>query len=298
MKIGYLMLCNHDPKLVAKICKKVLIGTNNVVIVHVDKTANIELFKSEIHSNQVFFVADRVDIHWGGFSSIEATIKTMYMATNLGCERVVILQGRDYPIHSNLEIDSFFEKHRDVEFIRAFDVSHSPRKLSYMKVSGIHLFDKKGKSKTWNLIVKALNGFNKLGIKYCPSKVQTDHSDKRISVYWGWAHVALTRECVKYILDFYENNPHFNRRFRYIFPPDETYFQTIVFNSPFAVRTQDGGPVREQSHQTVRSMLNLTYFEYPSSVRVFNCADELDADVVTNYLFVRKVTLHFTTTLK
>lgn len=117
--------------------------------------------------------------------------------------------------------------------------------------------------------------------------------EQRVPVYWGWGHFALTRECVKYIIDEYDNNKALNKYFKHIFPVDETYFHTIIYNSPFRYKTKDGGPVDEREHETVNSMLNLTYFEYPNQVRIFSCDDIISEDITDNYLYIRKVSMDF-----
>lgn len=296
MKIGYIVLCHKEPNLVASIVNKVTRGTENIAVIHVDGKFDDTPFKEKLKDNsQALFVSHRVKNYWGGFSSIEATMIALEIAYVEECERYVLLQGADYPLHSNRYINDFFEKHKEVEFLKAYNVTSSARKINYMKSWGYYIFDGVDRSKK-SLLTFVARGFmaiNRLGIKYRRGYYYDKKKQKRYDIYWGWAHFALTRQCVEYILSEYRNNEGLNKYFRHTFPVDETYLQTIVYNSSFAERTADGGAVDEQSHSTNVSMLNLTYFEYPGLVRIFNRPDEVKEEKKKDYLYIRKITMDY-----
>ena len=301
IKIGYIILCHKEPKLVAEIAERVTKGTKNIAVVHVDLKSDIEKFKLEIPTtDQIKFVDNRVSIYWGGFSSIDATMVALQMAMELNCDRYVLLQGCDYPLHTNDYIEEFFDKNRNVEFLKAYNVTKSKRKFNYMKCFGYHIYDgiDRGKKCIPTYIARAFTAFNKLGIKYRKGYYRNASNGARYDIYWGWAHFAITHECAAYILNIYNNDTSFNRYFRHVFPADETYLQTIVYNSPFKNKVRDGGDVDETDHQTVQSMLNLTYFEYPKHVKVFNDPNEVSKKVIQNYLYIRKVSLEFVHRMK
>ncbi len=293
MKIGYIILCHKEPELVRQLIRKVTEGTENIAVVHVDAKSDIEPFVRDfLRNNKVTFVEKRTNVYWGGFSSIEATMNALEIALSFGCERYVLLQGCDFPLHSNEYINDFFEKNSDTEFLRAYNVTKSRQKNSYMRCCGYHLYDGVDRQKKYSLktiFARALTGFNKLGIKYRKGYYIDKVENKKYEVYWGWAHFAITKNCAEYLLSVYKNNTGLNHYLKYVFPADETYIQTIIYNSEFVYRTADKGAVDEKSHSTVESMLNLTYFEYPSLVRKFEKEAEIANLDKEKYLFIRKV---------
>ena len=296
MKIGYIVLCHKDPELVASIVNKVTFGTENIAVVHVDGKYDDSAFKEALKDNhQVFYVNKRIKNYWGGFSSIEATMAALEMALQRKCERYVLLQGADYPLHSNEYINVFFEEHKEVEYLKAYNVTSSTKKINYMKSWGYHIYDGVDRSKKSLLtfVARGFEAINKLGIKYRKGYYYDKKQQKRYDIYWGWAHFALTRQCVEYILSEYKNNEGLNKYFRHTFPADETYLQTVVYNSSFAERTADGGAVDEMTYSTNEAMLNLTYFEYPGLVRVFDSADEVKEKKKEDYLYIRKITMDY-----
>ena len=296
MKIGYIVLCHKDPELVSAIVNKVTVGTKNIAIIHVDLKVDIEAFKQSLLNNtQAVFLEKRTSIFWGGFSSIVATMDALEKALSYNCDRYVLLQGADYPLHTNEYIDEFFKKHKDVEFLKAYNITKSKRKISYMKCWGYHIYDGVDRNKKCikTFIARGFEAINKLGIKYRKGYYFDKNENKRYDVYWGWGHFALTKRCVQYVLEAYKNKKGFNKYFSHTFPADETYLQTLVYNSPFADNTVDGRAVDESEHLTNESMLNLTYFEYPDIVLRFQNIGQIRPEKLKNKLYIRKIDFSF-----
>ena len=158
-----------------------------------------------------------------------------------------------------------------------------------MKCYGYHLLDVDKNIFNYKYIISIIfNQINKLGIKYRKGYYYDKLTKKKYDIYWGWAHFSVTKELAKYLVDFYDNNPNFNKYFKTIFPPDETYFQTIIYNSIYRNKLDD-----LDDSCTQNDMLNLTYFEYPKYVRIFHNSNELLNINLDSYLFIRKVDLDF-----
>ncbi len=285
LKIAYICLCHMDPIFVARTAKA-LSYENDGFFIHVDEKKDIEPFLSSCRElPNVFFVKDRVPNYWGGFNSIVATMRTLKLAfeTN-NYERFVLLQGQDYPIFSPKEIHNFFAKHRDIEFCKGKNISSSCEKKDYMKCCGFWLMD----TKTKNFFVKAfrfaLMKINRLGIKYRPASFKT--KNEKWDIYHGWAQFALTRACIAHILDIYNSNQAYNKYMKHRFPPDEIYIPTIVHNSCFKENVSTNVIYRRNGEKT---LLNLTYFEYPIQVTIFKEKEDYYWLKETGCLFVRKV---------
>jgi len=280
MKIAYLVLCHTDPSHIAKLASKLTLGTNHHVFIHLDLKVDIEMFKKKLlNNNAVHFVEQRVNVYWGGFSAVEATYKLMRMSFSSGdFDRFVLLQGLDYPLTSNKNIELFFSKHHTTEFIRGCNVSVSQKEYFYAKCRYYLFFDKP------NLVKKIANKVTRI-FKLKFKNGFFYHKQKQYQIYWGSAQWALTRECIKYLLDF-EHSEDINNYFYNIFPADEIYFHTLIFNSGYSDMTTYGGSEQEEIGLT--NWRNLHYFEYKESIKIFS---ELDYDFLKlrQELFVRKV---------
>ena len=285
LKIAYICLCHTDPDFIAKTANALNYASDGFFI-HVDNKQDVSPFVEACNGlNNVHFVKERIDNHWGGYNSIIATMRTIKLALSTNdYDRFVLLQGQDYPLCSSKEIHNFFEANIDIEFCKAKNISVSKNKKDYMKCCGLWLMDIRNPSFTMKCIRYFFHKFNAFGIKY---RLPTFKNGKEIwNVYHGWAQFALTRDCIKYILDIYENNALYNKYMKYRFPPDEIYIHTIIHNSPFKDKVSSDVIIRRSGEKT---LLNLTYFEYPDYVTVFTDKEDYKWLKNTGCLFVRKV---------
>ncbi|MDG6885049.1 beta-1,6-N-acetylglucosaminyltransferase [Clostridium perfringens] len=281
MKIAFLILCHIDEKHIERLANKLTKNEKFYVFIHVDKRSNIDKFTDLLKNNKsVIFTEKRYSISWGGYSAIRATMELIKCSMKHGdFDRYVLLQGLDYPLKSNKYIYEFFEQNKDVEFIRGCDISNSKEKYFYSRCRYYLFYEK------INLFKKIFNYITyKLDIKLRDGYIKIDK--KRYSVFWGSAQWALTRDCIDYIIKYYDNNKKFNKYFKTMFPVDELYFSTIVFNSSFKTHTVQGGC--EEEKKGLVNWRNIHYFEYPQKIKVFSLED-FEMLKQRDELFVRKV---------
>ena len=281
MKIAYLVLCHTDINHVKRLAKKLTKNNCNSVYIHIDKKVNDQSFHNELSKiPSVYIVEDNVKVFWGGYSSVEATLRLIECAVKNGnYDRYILLQGLDYPLVSNEQISKFFIENKDVEFIRACNITKSRDKYHYSKCRYYWFYD------NINILKRCLNFISKkLDLKIRRGYIFSNN--KKYDIYWGAAQWALTEDCIKYILNFKNNNPRFNKYFKHVFPPDETYFHTIIFNSKFKQMTTNKKEESEKKYLV--NWRNLHYFEYDGFIKVFNHRD-FEFLKERSELFIRKV---------
>lgn len=112
MKIAYLILCHTDPIHISRLANKLTEIDSGFVYIHVDNKVSIKEYKDLLKSNsKVKFITNRVNVHWGGYSSVKATLNLLDEAyKEYKYDRFVLLQGLDYPLKSNNEIIEFLLK--------------------------------------------------------------------------------------------------------------------------------------------------------------------------------------------
>ena len=282
MKIAYIIIAHIDPEHISRLSDKLTKGTAHHAFIHVDKKVPIEPFIEAVGINgQVHFVSDRVDVKWSAMSSIHATINIFRQAYqyNPHFDRYIIIQGLCYPIRSNHEIVNFFMQDKDHEFIKASNETQSKNWLDRHKYVLYWYPDAK------NIFQKAINLFNRLmmkvGLKIPFRRPSITIDEKKYEIYRGWAHIAITGKAVAYILDFYDKNPKFNKYFSTVLCSDESYFHTILYNSPFINNLPEVRGRNENKH-------NVLYFEYPDEVRIFKYKAEYQLLYDTGLLYFRK----------
>ncbi len=283
--IAYLYLCHNNYNLLKRVSNALLYGKDKI-FVHVDKKVDIEPFINATKDcKNIYFIKNRINNYWGGFNSITATMELIRTALKYGnFSRFVLLQGQDYPLVSASEMHFYFDKNKDVEFCKAKDITVSKNKGDYMKWAGFWYMDSNKNNIFIKFIRFLLGRINALGVKY-RSGIFSNNNDKW-HIYKGWAQFSLTRDCVEHILYVYDNNERFNRYMKHRFPPDEIYIHTIVYNSKFKNNISKNDIIRRDGSKT---LLNLTYFEYPKTVTIFTKVEDYQWLKNTGCLFVRKV---------
>jgi len=283
--IAYICLCHADPEFIARVAK-VLQYKNDGFFIHVDAKVNITPFLNACSKlYNVHFVQNRIKNYWGGMNSVIATVETLKLAKKTGSySRFILLQGQDYPLFSPMQIHEFFKKNQDVEYCKAKDITISKNKGDYMKWAGYHVYDTSSNNFFTKCLRFALLKLNRLGIKYRRGTYK--HKKEKWHIYHGWAQFALTSECIDYIIDFYDNTPSFNKFIKHRFPPDEIYFHTIIHNSKYKNNVSKDVILRRSGEKT---LINLTYFEYPVAVTLFTEKEDYSWLKNTGCLFVRKV---------
>lgn len=283
MKIAYLILCHTDPKHIRRLINKLTYKTDNRCFVHIDKKSNLVNFKKELNDlPQTTILKNRTDISWGSYSSIDATIDLMRETVG-GDDRVVILQGLEYPIKSNIEIENFFINNR-TEYILAQNISNS---TNIKETHKYRLYWYLGKR---NIFIRLLHKMNYLCLKFgkipkLKRNYVADKDGKHMQIYQGCAQFGITSELVEYILKFHDSNPQFNRYFKSMYAPDETYFHTIVYNSDY-VKNVKKKNIPLNPH--LMDLENLTYFEYPDKVVLFTQKEDYTKLKETGFLYFRK----------
>ena len=293
MKIAYIVVCHKDPQLLSRLANT-LKFENDHFFVHVDQKSDLEPFAEACrNTDNITFMRNRLPNYWGGWNSIAATMNTLAYARAAGpFDRYILLQGQDYPLVSPDRIHSFLEEHKDEEFCRGVDISYSSDRGDYMKVCAYYLYDYSRKNLFLRFAGTALFAFNSLGIRYRSPVFKSGNETWHI--YHGWAQWTLSDKAAEYMLDFYHKRDDFNSYIRHRFPPDELYFATVMNNSEFKGRISKHTIISRKGKETY---LNLTYFEYPSTVVTFTDESVLDSLLKTNALFVRKVSSESSQTL-
>ena len=119
IRIAHLILAHKDPQHVGRLARR--LSAFSDIFIHVDSKSNDYEFKNETQNlKNCKYVSERVHCSWGGWNAIVAEMKLIELALNSGSyDRIVFLQGADYPLKTDIEIYNFFLKNKNTEFVRA-----------------------------------------------------------------------------------------------------------------------------------------------------------------------------------
>ena len=284
MKVGYCILAHKDPAFINRVAHKLTDGTDNYCFIHIDAKSQEFKIHDENESGQIHWIENRIPVYWGGYSVVEAELIMLREAIEYGLDRYVIMHGADYPLFSNAFIEDYFSRNKDIEFIKAVNETTGSKREWYRYIPKNYL-DRPN-------YIKRLK--NKLNVIFWRSELPKPNripyllmDGKTWDIYRGWGHFSITHRCAEYVLHFAETHITYNDFFKHVYVPDESYFHTIIFNTEWKYKTTIGKPIQEYD-RSLENLLNLTYFEYPSSVRLFRDLKDYEYLKSTHYLFFRK----------
>lgn len=223
MKTAYLILVHKNPIQVERALRKMYHPDFDFYI-HLDKKANSKHYSNISALPNVFFVKNRVDVNWGGYSIIKATFNGIREI----CQRryeynfINLLSGQDYPLKSAEVIACFFEENAGKEFIKYRDVISDWKEVQ-IRYKKYFLTDFKFKGSTrLEGIINSL-----VPEKNLPGNLHPYGE----SMFW-----MLSTEAAVYIVNRVENDNKLKSFFTYSWGTDEFLFQTILMNSVYSDR--------------------------------------------------------------
>lgn len=242
MKILYIISAYKYANQLVRLINR-LNTTNTFFFVHVDKKTDSAIYNEMVGGlsdlQNVFFLK-RHKCYWGDFGHVLATIKSINEAIDikLDFDYIFLLTGQDYPIKSNEYIEQFLCKNIGKQFIKYVPIPCDP----------IYGWDKENgglqRIETWNF--RFFGKFYRIPeFRQYDSKIKSfiwqflmllvpkRKFSKNIKPFGGSSYWCITKECAEYVSDFMRKNRRFVNFFKYVYIPDEMFFQTIILNSPF-----------------------------------------------------------------
>lgn len=222
-RVAHLLLVHKSPCQVGRLVKRLQHPSASIYI-HVDGKAPIEPFRNAILEtgvSNVEFITDRYCINWSAFSMVEATLSSLrHIATIEKYDFINLMSGEDYPLKSPLQFHTFLSNHRDksfMEFQKPGDEWWEEAQIRFRRYY-LNDFTLKGQF----FLEKVVNKLTRPR-KHPKSTVIVGKSQ--------WFTLAVPH--LMYILKNEKKLRYLKRFFKYSWAPDEFFFQTLLYNSPY-----------------------------------------------------------------
>lgn len=219
--IAHLILVHSKPQQLDRLVK-CLTYKNDVVFIHVDKKSNQTDFEFSLnHQKNIFFVHNRVDVKWGSYSMVQATVNGFkeIIASGLNVDYVNLLSGQDYPLKSMADFNDFLTKNPGKAFMHCLDIENEWTEAIFrVREYNFNDWEFPGKYRLQQLI-----NFFMPKRKMPEDMVAVGRSQ--------WFTISLIH--VVFLVNRLEAGPHLVRFFKLTWASDEFIFQTLLFNSTF-----------------------------------------------------------------
>jgi hypothetical protein len=220
MRIAHLILTHSDPDHLKRMIKR-LQHKNADFFIHVDLKADITPFLNLENLGQVNFVRPRLNVYWGGYSMVEATLNGIdcILQTNKRFDYINLLSGQDYPLKDTYEIHQFFKKNPGKVFTEFQSIDNEwteaiPRIKKYFFTD----------TPFWgsNLLANIISTL--LPARKLP-KGMVGYGRSQ----WFTMSTLHANNLVDYLLDY----PEIQSFFKNNWGSDEFFFQTMIYNSDY-----------------------------------------------------------------
>jgi len=212
-----MILAHHQPAHLAKLVNFLTCDWIHIFI-HIDKKFEITQFVKSVPQNKnITFLDNRIEVNWGGFSQVQATLNLLDASLQFGehFDRFCLLSGSDFPIKPLNEIKATLNSEKEfIRIDRRLHLSENHNQVDFVK--NFHFID---------------SPFVKTNAP--PPKISRKIYDK-IDLYHGSSLWSLTLGCIKYIIEFIQNNHDYLQFHKHTFAADEIFFHSMVKSSPFA----------------------------------------------------------------
>lgn len=195
-----------------------------LVYVHLDRKSRID--PTLLHP-QARPVAERVDVHWGGVSQVEATLASLrqILAEVSDFDKLVFLSAQDFPLLPNDLLKAELARVRGRELIETAPIAPDGWRVMHR----YRYFHRADAGPIARLACAAINrSMRALNLARQFPDGFTPHGG---SCWW-----ALSRDCLHELLRLADTHPRLLRFCRSVQSPDELFFQTLLMHSSFAAQ--------------------------------------------------------------
>ncbi|MBQ0058909.1 MAG: hypothetical protein KBS83_02950 [Lachnospiraceae bacterium] len=277
MKVAFLVLCHKNPNQINQLIQA-LSHPDVDIFIHLDKKCG-DMEGISKDSGHVYMLPDekRVDARWATYSLVEASLNLLEAALAQDhYDFFWLISGQDYPLRKAEEILRYLEEHPEDNFVNLYPSKNSGagKSNNYDKRNDILFSDWLVQRGLLNRIicrawVELTGGYNHT---FSVFKRKNPHN---VKYYFGSEWWCINHKAAAYMAKYVAENPWYAAFYKKTSCSDESFFQTLLMNSPY-VSTR-----KEYLHY-------IDWSEGNNSPKTLTCAD-LDAMFESGKLMARKI---------
>jgi len=220
--IGYLIQAHANPAQSLRLVEALQSPVSRTWI-HIDRKADRAPFETAIGARATF-VDDRVEVHWGGWSQVQATLNLMRRALRDAPDltHLALLSGADYPLSSPETLLDYLRKsgqeHIDTAPFPSIELKKPWSRISKRFVEG---GDRGGSVKA-----RAIRLLNR-AFRLLPDRA-VDRRLDGLTLHTGGSWWVMSADAARAVLDLVDSGHPSLALFRSARCPDEMFFQTLL----------------------------------------------------------------------
>jgi hypothetical protein len=231
LRIAYIISAYHKPGMLARLVRH-LYDSKDWFYIHYDLRSPATEFNwlnNEFKELRNVSLLERHKCHWGDFGHLSASLKGIgeIAAAGFQCDYSILLTGQDYPIKSVRTIRQRLYESGAKSFMQAtpWPIPNWEKGRAIKRLENYHIHFSFPKF------------LSSMGRPFIHRKISIPLKRKLpggLRPYFGSAYWCLDRRALKQVYEYVNANPAYVNFFKSCHIPEESFFQTILMNSPLA----------------------------------------------------------------
>ncbi|BDT58214.1 glycosyl transferase [Massilia varians] len=218
------LICAHKDVEQLNALVEALSDPDFTVYVHLDRKSALD--PADLH-RAARQVAPRIDVRWGGFSQVEATLVSLrqILREQPDFDKLVFLSAQDFPLLPNALLKRELVRLKEHELLETAPIRPGGWNVDFR----YQFFYREGGGQLERLACGLAN-------RVLRATGRRRRMPDGFAPHGGSSWWALSRGCVAEVLRLLDAHPRLTRFMRTVQCPDEMLFQTLVMHSRFADR--------------------------------------------------------------
>ncbi len=227
-RTAYMLQIHNNPEQVNKFINQLISGDHVDVYVHIDKKYYETCNGRIIESPNVKVLNKSVDCEWGDISQVDTTLLLLneVMSSQKTYDYVCLRSGQDLLVKNGFH--NYLLENKGKVFLNYRSMKNE---LGLVELEWPRITRKRYTSahpvRIYRRIAQELH---RKGINVLPNK---NYWPKDYSFYKGSQWFTIPYTVANYMIDFLQENKWYYKFFENTLIPDESFFHTLIMNSPY-----------------------------------------------------------------
>jgi hypothetical protein len=228
-RTAYILQIHKNPEQVNKFINQLISEGNADVFVHIDKRSYETMYEQIVKSPFVKVLQESVTCEWGDISQVDATILLLkeVIASKNNYDFVCLRSGQDLLVKDGFK--DYLMNNQDKVFLKYRQLSGE--ELGFMNIHWPKLTRRRyTTAHPIRIYRRILLSLYKKGINLSPNSIKLPND---YLFYKGSQWFTIPFEVAEYIINFLNKNEWYFKFFENSLVPDESFFHTLIMNSPY-----------------------------------------------------------------
>jgi Core-2/I-Branching enzyme len=228
-RTAYMLQIHKNPDQVNKFIHQLTSTGEADVYIHIDKRNYENMKRKIVKSPYVKVLQESIICEWGDISQVDTTILLLkeVLTSSQSYDFVCLRSGQDLLVKEGFK--DFLKEHKQQVFLNVRKMNKED--LGFMKISWPRITRKRyTAAHPIRIYRRLLLGLYSKGLNISQNSNQWP---KEFDFYKGSQWFTIPYEVAKYMIAFLESNHWFYKFFEQSLVPDESFFHTLIMNSPF-----------------------------------------------------------------